>query len=94
MMEQHGLDRIKRGGIVLWKWVEAHQLIVLGMLVLLGLVLNGYLRSEPRYYYISSGSKVFDRRTGIVYLPGTDGIRYKNDYVAGKKYSVPWKVDK
>ena len=92
--EQQGLDRIKRGGAVLWKWMEAHQLIVLGLLILLGLVVNGYLRSEPRYYYISSGSKVFDRRTGIVYFHGTEGIQYKKDYVAGKEYSVPWKVYK
>ena len=94
MMEQQGLDRIKRGTTVFWKWVEAHKLIVLGMLILLGLVLNGYLCSEPRYYYISSGSKVFDRRTGIVYSHGTEGIQYKKDYVAGKEYSVPWKVYK
>ena len=94
MMEQQGLDRIKRGGAVLWKWMEAHQLIVLGLLILLGLVVNGYLRSEPRYYYISSGSKVFDRRTGIVYFHGTEGIQYKKDYVAGKEYTVPWKVYK
>lgn len=94
MTEQQGLDWIKRGGAVLWKWMEAHQLIVLGLLILLGLVVNGYLRSEPRYYYISSGSKVFDRRTGIVYFHGTEGIQYKKDYVAGKEYTVPWKVYK
>ena len=58
------------------------------------LLYNGYLRSEPRYYYISSGSKVFDRRTGIVYFHGTEGVQYKKDYVAGKEYSVPWKVYK
>ena len=94
MTEQRGFDKIKRGATVLWRWAEAHQLLVLGLLILFGLVLNGYLRSEPRYYYLSKGSKVFDRRTGIVYSHGTEGIQYKRDYVAGKEYSVPWKIYK
>lgn len=82
------------------KWFESHQLIVLGIMIVLGLTINGCLRAESRYQYIPNDEhtypKVFDRKTGVVYsyTRGADDERCENDYVSAHRTYKKTKVSR
>jgi len=70
------------------------SLVLSALLMAIGLIINGYLRSEPRYQKIGDDIlpyAVFDRKDGMVYYMNHDGsgswYHRIRDVVSGKQLS-------